>query len=165
MTSLPYNIEPKLDLKFEREVDLTPEQLWAAWTQAEHVVHWFTPAPWKTIDCEIDLRPGGMFKTVMLSPEGERYPNIGCFLEVVPNRRLVWTNSVGPGFRPAPPQPNDAFFFSASIHIEPLAQGSRYATVVVHGDEAACHRHAMMGFQEGWSKALDQLITYMKARD
>ncbi|HEY2939715.1 MAG TPA: SRPBCC domain-containing protein [Gaiellaceae bacterium] len=39
----------------------SPELVWMAWTQPEHLKKWFTPAPWTTVDCEIDLRPGGVF--------------------------------------------------------------------------------------------------------
>ena len=72
-------MNPELDLIFEREVDITPEQMFNAWTDPLHLVHWFTPAPWKTIECKIDLRPGGLFHTTMLSPEGQTFPMDGCF--------------------------------------------------------------------------------------
>jgi hypothetical protein len=39
----------------------------------------------------------------MQGPEGPPMPGIGCYLEVVPQRKLVWTNALLPGFRPAPP--------------------------------------------------------------
>lgn len=57
--SISYTPNPKLDLVLERFVDVPPRLVWAAWTQPKHVMRWFTPAPWKTVDCEIDLRPGG----------------------------------------------------------------------------------------------------------
>ena len=63
MTPLTHQLDSQLDLVFERIVDVSPELVWAAWTTPEHLKHWFTPAPWKTIDCEIDLRPGGLFRT------------------------------------------------------------------------------------------------------
>ena len=63
--------DPRLDLIPERVVDVAPELVWAACTVPEHVKKWFTPVPWKTVDCEIDLRPGGIFRTVMRSPEGQ----------------------------------------------------------------------------------------------
>ena len=66
MTTPP--IDPTRDLILERHVDVSPELVWKAWTEPEHIVKWFTPAPWKTVDCEIDLRPGGIFRTVMRSP-------------------------------------------------------------------------------------------------
>ena len=47
------------------------ELVWKAWTMPEHLKKWFTPAPWQTVECEIDLRPGGIFRTVMRSPEGQ----------------------------------------------------------------------------------------------
>jgi uncharacterized protein YndB with AHSA1/START domain len=69
--------DPRLDLILERVVDVAPELVWAAWTKPEHIKKWFTPAPWKTVDCEIDLRPGGIFRTVMRSPEGQDITNVG----------------------------------------------------------------------------------------
>ena len=157
--------DPRLDLAFERTVGISPELIWAAWTTPAHIKHWFTPVPWQTVDCEIDLRPGGLFRTVMRSPEGEEFPNIGCFLEVVPNQKLVWTNALEPGYRPArlpSSPPGEHFFFTATIALEPEEKGTRYSALVVHGDEEACKKHREMGFHEGWGIALDQLVAHMK---
>jgi len=38
---------------------VTAPQLWQRWTDAATLVKWFTPAPWKTIDAQIDAQPGG----------------------------------------------------------------------------------------------------------
>jgi uncharacterized protein YndB with AHSA1/START domain len=150
-------IDPKLDLVLERVVDVPPEMVWAAWTRPEHIVHWFTPAPWRTVDCEIDLRPGGAFKTVMRSPEGKDFPNVGCYLEIVPNERLVWTDGLLPGYRPAP-EP----FMTGMILLEPRGRGTKYTAIALHRDEATRRRHEEMGFAEGWGKVLDQLVAHMK---
>src|SRR4249920_2795967 len=99
--STTYKQDPKLDLSFERIVDVPRELVWKAWTTPAHIKKWFTPAPWQTVDCEIDLRPGGIFRTVMRSPEGEDFPNVGCYLEIVENVHLVWTTALAPGYRPA----------------------------------------------------------------
>lgn len=114
-----YQLDSILDLIFERIVDVPRELIWRAWTRPEHLKPWFCPLPWTTIDCEIDLRPGGIFRTVMRSPEGKQFPNLGCYLEVVENQRLVWTNALAPGFRPASSAGNTEtsgeFFFTATI--------------------------------------------------
>ena len=47
-------LDPELDLILERVVDVGPERVWRAWTEPEHLVKWFTPRPWETIDCAID---------------------------------------------------------------------------------------------------------------
>src|SRR5262249_31712101 len=88
------DFDPDRDLVLERVVDVPPQLVWKAWTQPEHLVKWFAPKPWTTVDCEIDLRPGGIFRTVMRSPEGVDHPGTGCYLEVTPNERLVWTDAL-----------------------------------------------------------------------
>jgi uncharacterized protein YndB with AHSA1/START domain len=157
--------DPKLDLILERLIDVPRELVWAAWTQPEHVKRWFTPAPWTTVDCEIDLRPGGIFRTVMRSPEGQDFPNAGCYLEIVPNEKLVWTTALGPGFRPAGKQGDDhvPFLFTAVITMEPQGGRTRFMATVIHGDEEARKKHEEMGFHQGWGTTLDQLVALIKS--
>jgi uncharacterized protein YndB with AHSA1/START domain len=156
-SSLP-KPDPKLDLVLERVIDVPRALVWTAWTRPEHVKKWFTPAPWTVTDCEIDLRPGGIFRTVMRSPEGEEFPNVGCFLEVVPNERLVWTDALLPGYRPS-----ENPFFTAIVTMEPHGKGTRYTAIAIHRDEAGRRKHEEMGFHDGWGKALDQLVAHVKA--
>ena len=153
--------DAKLDLVLERIVDVPRELVWIAWTVPEHLKKWFTPAPWTTVDCEIDLRPGGIFRTVMRSPEGSEFPNVGCYLEVITNEKLIWTNALAPGYRPSS-QPPEMFFFTAVISLEPHENGTKYTALVIHKDEAGRKQHEEMGFHEGWGKALDQLVAHMK---
>jgi uncharacterized protein YndB with AHSA1/START domain len=155
-----YAFDPEFDLMLEREVDLPPHLVWAAWTDPKHIVQWFTPAPWKTPVAETDLRPGGRFHTVMRGPEGQEVSNNGCYLEVIENQRLVWTTTMTQGFRPqAAAAP---FHFTAMILIEPKGTGSLYKAIVVHSTADGCKQHADMGFHDGWGKALDQLVAHMK---
>jgi uncharacterized protein YndB with AHSA1/START domain len=162
-----YQPDSRLDLNFERIVDVPREFIWRAWTSPEHLKPWFCPLPWTTIDCKIDLRPGGIFHTVMRSPEGQEFPNAGCYLEVIENERLVWTNALLPGFRPAPtpvakPDGQLEFFFTAMIDLAAHNGGTKYTATVIHADEAGCKKHEAMGFKEGWGKALDQLVALAK---
>lgn len=152
-----YVADPNLDLILERVIELSPDQVWKAWTTPEILPKWFTPKPWTTVSCEIDLRPGGRFNTVMRSPEGQEFPNTGCFLEIVPNKKLVWTDTLAAGFRP-----RNEGFVTAMILLDSHPKGCRYRAIALHKDEAGKRQHAEMGFEAGWGMALDQLIETMK---
>jgi uncharacterized protein YndB with AHSA1/START domain len=154
---------PRLDLRFERTVDVPREAVWRAWTQPEYLKPWFCPKPWLTTDCEIDLRAGGKFRTVMKGPNGEVMDNTGCYLEVVPIERLVWTGALGPGFRPNAIDPA-GFAFTAIISLEKAGSGTKYTAHVMHADESAQKKHEAMGFHQGWGAALDQLVAIVKAQ-
>ncbi|MDQ3232333.1 MAG: SRPBCC family protein [Pseudobdellovibrionaceae bacterium] len=150
---------PELDLMLERVVDVKPEIIWKAWTKVEHLKKWFVPAPWTIADCEVDLRPGGIFKTIMQSPEGEKFPNVGCYLEIIENKKLVWTDLLLPGFRPAAKLESGADLgFTATVLMEPHGKGTKYQAIVMHKNAQDRQRHEEMGFQDGWGKCLDQLV-------
>jgi len=152
-------LDPALDLVLEREIDVPPLLVWAAWTTPEHVKQWFTPKPFETAECEIDLRPGGIFRVVMRSPEGELMDQgAGCILNVVEHRRLVWTAALGPGWWPV----DSDFPFSAIITMEPSGTGTRDRAVAVHGTKALKDRHAEMGWHEGWGAMTDQLVEFAR---
>lgn len=151
------DIDPALDLVLERDIDVPQALVWKMWTEPEHVKRWFAPAPWTISECDIDLRPGGQFYTVMRSPEGQSFPNLGCYLEIVPNEKLVFTNALAPGYRPSE-QP----FFTAILTLEPTATGTKYTAVAKHKDGAGRQQHEEMGFQEGWGQVLEQLVAQAK---
>jgi uncharacterized protein YndB with AHSA1/START domain len=164
---LPLVVDPDLDLQLERVVDVTPQELWDAWTKPAQLTKWFTPAPWTTTKCDIDLRAGGRFFALMRSPEGEEFPNVGCYLEVIPQQRLVWTNAMAPGFRPlepAPPAHEGDFPFTAVLTLEKRGKGTKYTAQVRHANADGRRRHEALQFHAGWNAALDQLIAMVKAR-
>ncbi len=135
------------------------EPVWLAWTRPEHVKKWFAPKPYEVAECQIELRPGGVFLTAMRSPEGEVFAEEpGCVLEVVENQRFVWTSAMGPGFRPS----DSDFPFTALITMESTASGTKYRAIARHSSAAAKGQHENMGFHSGWSAALDQLIELAK---
>src|ERR1044072_4222983 len=93
----------------------------------------------------------------MRSPGGEEFPNLGCYLDVFPEKRLAWTDALLPGYRPSTNP-----FFTAIITMEPRGEGTRYIATAIHRDEAGKKQHEEMGFFEGWGTALDQLIAHAK---
>lgn len=152
--------DPQRDLVLERVVPISVDAMWRAYTEPALLMQWFTPAPWKTIDCEIDLRPGGIFRTVMQSPEGEEFPNTGCVLEVAAPHLLVWTGALLPDYRPRTKAEIEQvpFLFTARLEFEPHPDGALYRATAIHPDTASRDIHDTMGFHKGWGAALDQMV-------
>jgi uncharacterized protein YndB with AHSA1/START domain len=142
----------KFDLEITRVVKAPPALVWKAWTQAEHLEKWWAPKPLTTKVIDLVLRPGGAFASVMTAPDGTEYPGRGVFLDVVKNERIVFTDALEPGWRPA-----QAPFFTAIIAIEPVKGGVRYTARALHKNEEDRKKHEDMGFHEGWGKCIGQL--------
>jgi uncharacterized protein YndB with AHSA1/START domain len=162
--SASHVLDPRLDLVLEREIDVSKALLWKAWTTAEYLKEWFAPRPWTVERCSIDLRPGGRFHALMLSPDGKESSNVECcYLEIVPEERLVWTDALLPGYRPASEPPVSMVgsavpWFTAIITFTASGKGTKYRAIALHRDEAGKQKHEQMGFHEGWGAAHDQLV-------
>ena len=146
-----------LELVLERVVDGPAETLFRGWTDPALMKQWFAPRPFTVTKVDVDLRPGGKSLIVMKSPEGEEYPNPGVYLEVVPNKKLVFTDAFTEGWVPAGP------FMVSIVIFEDLGGGkTRYRAVARHWTVEARKQHEEMGFHEGWGQCLDQLIELAK---
>jgi uncharacterized protein YndB with AHSA1/START domain len=89
----------------------------------------------------------------MRGPEGQEFPNHGVYLEVVPNRRLVFTDAFTKAW-----QPSEKAFMVAEIEFEDIGNGqTRYTARARHWSADDMKAHEQMGFHEGWSKAAEQL--------
>ena len=146
-------VNPETDLELVRHLKAPPAKVWRCWTEPALIARWFAPKPVVTRDVKIDLRPGGIFSTTMDIPDMGTQRGDGCILEVVPERRLVWTDLLGPGYRPT----SDSFGMTAFILIEPEGAGTLYRAVAMHRSADQRASHEEMGFEQGWGTAAAQL--------
>lgn len=146
------------DLVLTCRLAAPPEKVWAAWTEPDLLVRWFTPAPWATASAELDVRPGGTSLVVMRSPEGQEFPNRGVYLEVEPGRKLVFTDAFVAAWEPA-----EKPFMTGILTLESDgAGGTLYSARVKHGSLADREAHEKMGFHEGWPAATRQLAALVE---
>lgn len=90
---MPNNpLEERPSLSITRHYNASPEKVWRAWTDPEALKEWFKPDDSFSVPlAETDVRVGGRFSVLMVSSEGEEHEASGVYLEVVPNRKLVFT--------------------------------------------------------------------------
>ena len=151
-----FAINPRTDFVLERFIDAPTHLVWDALTRPEHLKEWYMPKPWGRVsDCEMDVRPGGIFRIDIATGDGQDVPNLGCFLDVIPMERLVWTSMLFPGYRPAI---FDDIPITAIVTIESIGTGTRYVFTALHRDEADLEKNRTSGWQQGTEIALDQLV-------
>ncbi|HZY62801.1 MAG TPA: SRPBCC family protein [Edaphobacter sp.] len=140
------------ELILTRLIDAPREKIFRAWTEPELLKQWFAPQPFTTPTAELDIRSGGANLIVMRSPEGQEFPNRGVYLEVVPNRRLVFTDAYVRAW-----EPSEKPFITVTITLEDEAGKTRYTARVLHWTAADREAHEKMGFHQGWGQCTDQL--------
>lgn len=133
--------------------------VWDALTQPEHLREWYMPRAWgRVARAEMDLRPGGIFSIDIAAGEGQEFPNLGCFLDVVPMQRLVWTSMLFPGYRPAV---FDDIPITAVVAMETVGTGTRYTFTALHRSEADFEQNKASGWSEGTTIAVDQFVEHV----
>ncbi len=154
-----HTVAEDCDLVLTRHLAATPEQVYRAWTEPELLKQWFAPRPWTTPTVETDVRAGGANLIVMRGPDGSEFPNRGVYLEVVPNRKLVFTDAFASAWIPA-----EKPFMTVVLTFEPEAAGTRYTARVQHASVADREAHEKMGFHTGWPMCAEQLAAVVEAQ-
>jgi uncharacterized protein YndB with AHSA1/START domain len=140
-------------LTLTREIDAPAEKLFKAWTTPELMKEWFCPKPWRVTEAVLDVRSGGNSFILMEGPNGEQAPNAGVYLEVIPNRKIVFTDAYTSAW-----VPSQKPFMTGIIEFEDLGNGrTKYTATAVHWTAEDKETHEKMGFHEGWGTAADQL--------
>lgn len=152
---MPTDLDPALDLVLTREINAPREVLYRCWTTPEHLVHWFVPKPHRVTACTLDVRAGGVCNTTF-DVDGAIMENRGVYLEVVPNEKIVFTDTYTAGWKPAA-EP----FMTAIVTFEDMGGGrTRYTAIARHRSVEAAKTHSDMGFIDGWGTVADQLQAY-----
>lgn len=142
-----------LSLELHRLIDAPRDAVWRCWTEPDLLKQWFCPQPWSVPHAEFDLRPGGRMTTVMQGPTGERMENQGVWLEIVPQRRLTFTDAYSEGF-----VPTASPFMTGFVELSDAGDGAtRMVWGARHASEEDTQKHLDMGFEQGWPIVADQL--------
>ena len=92
------------EIRLTRLFDAPRALVFEAMTRPEHVREWWGRLGdgYSVPECEIDLRPGGRWRFVNLTPKGFRVVFSGEYREIDPPERLVFTEvyEEGPGASP-----------------------------------------------------------------
>ena len=148
------------DLTIGRIIRAPRAAVWAAWTDAASFAQWLLPAPMRCEIVAFEPRPGGALHTRMSEPGGEFVPHMdACFLEVVEGERIVFTNMLSAGWRPAA-----GGFISAVISLADHPDGTDYRAHVMHKDTADRQTHLDLGFDDGWGTVIAQLSALVEGR-
>lgn len=141
------------ELALSRIVEAPRETVFRLATDPRQLTHWWGPHGYSVPEVEMELRAGGLFRSVMRAPDGTLYPSSGSFLEVVPPERFVFTDGYEPDFRPAPQH-----FMTGVFLFEALGpHRTRVTARAMHRDAEDRAKHEEMGFYDGWGQMLDRL--------
>ncbi len=61
------------EIKVRRSFAAGLDRVWAVWTQAEHLKHWWSPEGFTAPICEVDFRPGGAWFYCFEDADDNRY--------------------------------------------------------------------------------------------
>jgi uncharacterized protein YndB with AHSA1/START domain len=90
------------EIIISRTLNAPRELVWDAWTQPEHLIHWWGPEGFNITLQQFELKTGGVWKYMMHGPDGVDYPNQNVFIDVQQPERLVY--SAGDGEEDSPGQ-------------------------------------------------------------
>lgn len=147
-----------LDLTITRVIKAPRAAVWSAWTNPSSLEKWWIPEPSRCRVVDLDLRPGGSFVTQISENGGEFVPHVrGCFLAVDEFERIVFTDSLVAGWRPAV-EP----FMTAVITMRDAPTGTEYSAHVMHRTRADRSLHEELGFYDGWGTVIEQLARLLE---
>src|SRR5262245_59269139 len=129
--------------------------LFEAWSKPEHLKKWFGPVGWPVTMCDMDFRKRGKWRAAMTGPSGKQQtPFGGEYLEIVPNRRIVFSN----GFElPGAERMIMTVTFDEKGDKTVLTIRTLFASI------AQKATHVGAGFEEGMGSGLDQLAGVVAA--
>lgn len=138
------------ELVMKREVAAPRELVFAAWTDVRQASLWWAPRDFTTLSCEMDVRPGGVWRRRMRAPDGAVITKYGVYREIVPSERLVFTYNTKGGGIIDPETLVTVTFAEVDGRTRLTLRHTAFET------DAAC-----IGHEGGWTGSLERMLTFI----
>lgn len=146
------------EILMSRVFDAPRALVWQVLTTPKHVARWFGGEGFENPVCEMDLRPGGIWRHVMRTPDGSEFPLEYEFVEIAPPERLVWRGSerlVTPTGAHATPE--------MTVTLEDLGARTRWTMVAKFASDADRAVAMKMGFTMILGQGTDKFAAIVRA--
>ena len=127
--------------------------MFEAWTNPDHLVHWWGPDGFTNTMLEFDFRVGGIWRFIMHGPDGTDYDNKITYLEIEPPARLLYDH----GDESGPPQFRAEITFEADGARTHVTMRSVFPTAQARDDVVR-----EVGAIEGGNQTLGRLAEYLR---
>jgi uncharacterized protein YndB with AHSA1/START domain len=138
-------------LTLKRSFNAPINLVWEAWSQPEHIVHWWGPKGMKLKIHEHDFQVGGLWKYSMEMPDGREFITEGVYIEIGELKKIHST----------------ADFKPMTEGVEIIAQfeadgdKTNFVFSVVHPTVEYCQQQEKMGLMNGWGSVFDRLEVFV----
>lgn len=144
---MTHEVECTLILK--RIYDAPVARVWRAWTSAGELAHWYVASADHVVHfAEADVRVGGTYRVGFAPPAQTPYVEEGHYIEVVPNAKLTFRESVSL-------EGKQLFTQLTTVEFRDLG-GRTQVTITCNGKDT-------WRTGEGWTPALESLAHYLDA--
>lgn len=138
-----------------RTFDAPRDLVYRLWTDPKYVALWWGIDGATNPTCQMDVRPGGIWRIDMRTADGTVYPNRFEYIEIVANERLVYTDIPVAGS----PAWKGESAPSAAIHTVVFEEDGAATRVVLEtrfASPADRDRVLKAGMKEGIGQSLDR---------
>lgn len=139
--------------------------VWKAWTEPDRLKAWSGPRSFTTPVYNVDLRVGGHYLNCMKGSDGLVVWSTGTYLEIVPNEKLVLTDSFaddqGHVVSASHYGMGDDFPLESKVTILFSDEGTQAKFTLKYDDVSEVPDEHLLGMQQGWNESFDKLAEYL----
>jgi len=138
-------------LVLTRVFDAPRHLVFEAWTKKEHLDQWCAPHGFTIPHSKGDFRTGGAWESLMIRPDGEKFPVSGVYKEIVQDQLLVFTH----GWI----EDNGKRDYETTVTVRFESEGAKTKVTL----EQAIFKsiESRDGHQGGWTECLERLADYL----
>lgn len=156
------------ELVITRTIDAPRDLVFLAFTQAEHLKHWWGPKGMELTVIKLDVRPGGIYHYGMQSPDGHSMYGIFHFQEIVEPEKLIFTSGFADAEGNLIRAPFSSVFPMEILNVYTFAEENGKTLLTLRGNpvnatEEENQFYASMkdNMQQGFAGTFDKLDDYL----
>jgi uncharacterized protein YndB with AHSA1/START domain len=137
-----------------RHLEADVETVWSMWTKPELLDTWWAPRPWRAETKTHDFKPGGKWIYFMVGPDGERH---GALVEYTKIDKLKSFEGTDAFADEKGNKNTDLPQTTWKVEFRKTTEGTKITATITASAQGAIEKMLEMGFEQGFTMALDQL--------